>query len=176
LKVEFDPIYFAQEPIRIKASYLDHNLNFDNRAKLNLEIYDNSGTRIEKIPFSATSTSFFTDLISLPADTYTFSVEVENQPITKSGKFKILPFNVEQQFTNARTEFLSRLAVKTNGELYLYDRFDDLTASLIRQNNYKPTLETTYQDRSIIDWKWLLGLIVFFLSLEWFIRKYHGLL
>jgi len=28
---------------------------------------------------------------------------------------------------------------------------------------------------SLIDWKWLLGLIVLSLGLEWSIRKYRGL-
>jgi hypothetical protein len=46
---------------------------------------------------------------------------------------------------------------------------------LLNDNRYQQVQKREQKVVPLIDWKYLLGLIVLILSAEWFIRKYNGL-
>ena len=71
---------------------------------------------------------------------------------------------------------LSQLATVTNGKLYFPNEIDQLIESLIQNTNYKAIQKSNTTRLPIIEWYWLLILISVFLAMEWFIRKYNGLL
>ena len=44
----------------------------------------------------------------------------------------------------------------------------------INLKHVKTIQKTVMEKTPLINWKWLLGFVLFFLSLEWFTRKYFG--
>ena len=90
--------------------------------------------------------------------------------------FTILDFNVEQQFLNADVGKLQRIAKNTDGSSYFISESNALIQALIESNNFQNIERSEQKVVPLIDWKYLLGLIVLALSAEWFIRKYNGLI
>ena len=109
------------------------------------------------------------DVNSLPAGIYNYTVSVANESIARSGNFTILDFNVEQQFGNANVSKLNRVASQTGGSLYFSDQIDALIETLTADDRYQSIQKSEEKVVPLIDWKYLLILIVLALSTEWFI-------
>lgn len=174
LSVTVNPIYYANEIIKISANYVDENFNFDNRSKLWLTVSNNETNFIKKIPFSALNNRFVTELPPIPFGEYLYTVSVENSDNSVSGSFKILPFEIETQFNNANDQELKKIASETKGFIFYDNQEQNLIDYLKMDNRFKSIQKNTITKSPLIDWKWILGLIVFSLSLEWFTRKYYG--
>ncbi|MCB0751926.1 MAG: VWA domain-containing protein, partial [Ignavibacteriae bacterium] len=64
----------------------------------------------------------------------------------------------------------------TKGKTYYKDQINNLLKEFKNSSQFPVTQKSTEKISSLIDWKWLLFLLVLLLSLEWFIRKYKGLI
>ena len=174
LKANVNPIYYANEIIQISASYLDDNFNFNTRAKLFLTISSTTDNFIKKVPFSLQNNRFFVELSEIPPGEYSYIIDVENQNLNLKGSFKILSFEVEQQFSNSNDIALKALSSNTNGAIYYANQEQDLLSKLINDERFKSIQQSKIIKTPLIHWKWLLGMIILLLSLEWFLRKYFG--
>ncbi|NCO63830.1 MAG: hypothetical protein GW849_08130, partial [Flavobacteriia bacterium] len=59
---------------------------------------------------------------------------------------------------------------------YFISNTDSLVNDILNDNRYQSIQKTHKNIIPLIDWKYLLFLIATSLSLEWFIRKYNGLI
>ncbi len=174
LQVSNKPMFYANEIIQFSASYLDKNFNFDHRAKIWLTVSNKERNFIKKIPFTIADTRFKAELSNIPTGEYVYTVSVENQTENTTGSFKIQPFEVEQQFISSNDKQLKILASKTAGKIYYNNQENDLIAELKSDERYKSIQKVNTLEISLIDWKWILGLVLLALSTEWFTRKYFG--
>jgi hypothetical protein len=176
MEVSFETFYYNNNPLRISAQYFDKNFVFDNRVQLNISVINNESKEGTNFPMLLKNNFYEVDLNSLQSGNYNFTVSVEEQGIARSGSFTILEFNVEQQFLNANVTKLRRVATNTGGTAYFMDQTESLISELLENDNLKPIQKIDQKVVPLIDWKYLLGLIVLTLSAEWFIRKYNGLI
>lgn len=174
LSVEFDPIYYSNSIINISANYLDKNYVFDTNANLWLLLKNEFTKEINRLPFSLNRNRYLVDVSGLESGEYSFTITVENENLTSRGIFKVVDFDVEQQFLSSNKISLEAIASKTDGKLYYLDKVSNLESELIEDPRFVSIQKSEKKLNSIIDWKWLLGLIILSLSLEWFIRKYNG--
>ncbi|MCH2032650.1 MAG: VWA domain-containing protein [Tenacibaculum sp.] len=174
LDVKVENLYLANQSIDISALYLDNNFKFDSRASIQISI-TNTDTKEQKIfPFSLVSNSYRVQVEGLIPGDYSYRVSVEGQTVQKSGKFKVADFQIEEQFTNANTEKLKSLANSSNGKLFFSHQQGDLINELIQNKDYYTVQKSIEKEEGIIQWQWLLFLIVGLLAIEWFLRKYYG--
>ena len=113
---------------------------------------------------------------SLPPTEYNFTVSATNEKITSSGQFKLLEYNVEQQFLNADVLKLQQLAANTSGKSYFVDHTENLVNDLLHDERFVTIQKSHKNSLPLIDWKYLLIIIAVSLSVEWFLRKYNGLI
>ena len=149
-------------------------MNLDKRVKLWLTVSNKETNYLNKIPFALVNNRFVAELSNIPAFEYSYLVEVENQKESISGSFKVLPFEIEQQFTQSDDSALKILASNTNGAVYYNNQEIDLLQDLKMDDRFKSIQKASILKTPLIDWKWLLGFIIFLLSIEWFTRKYFG--
>ncbi|WP_324718927.1 VWA domain-containing protein [Salinimicrobium sp. HB62] len=176
LLVEYEPLYAGSEAVIISADYFDQSYNFDPRANLELQLENIETGEQRQVPFLLKGNSFEVDLSSLQAGNYSFEVKVAGENISRSGSFRILDFNVEQQFARANLEGLQQIAAQKGQEIYFLSEFSRLKNELLSSNSYATIQKSRQKDVSLIDWKYLLGIIILALSAEWFLRKYYGLI
>ncbi|WCC48259.1 hypothetical protein [Tenacibaculum finnmarkense] len=124
--------------------------------------------------------SYQVSISNLSSGDYSYKVAVKNQKnnanqkINSYGKFKITEFNIEEQFVNANDQKLHQLALKTAGKLIYPDKIDDFLTQLSEDKTYYTTQKSSIKKEHLINWKWLLSLIIVLFSVEWFIRKFDG--
>jgi hypothetical protein len=176
LEVSSETFYYNNNPIKIPAQYFDKNYVFDNRASLNISVKNAETEKQTVFPMLLRNNYYEVDLNSLPAGEYNYTVSVSNEVVSSSGSFTILDFNVEQQFLNADVSKLRRIAQNTNGKAYFATQSNSLIQSLVENTNFQNIEKSEQKVVPLIDWKYLLALIVLALAAEWFIRKYNGLI
>jgi hypothetical protein len=176
LEISSETFYYNNNPVKINAQYFDRNYVFDNRASLNIRVKNVETEKENVFPMLLRNNYYEVDLSNLSAGEYKFTVSVLNEAVSSSGNFTILEYNVEQQFLNADIAKLHRIAQKSGGEDYLISENDLLINSLLQNSNYKNIQKAEQKTIPLIDWKYLLAIIVILLSAEWFIRKYNGLI
>lgn len=175
LSVSLEPLFYANETIKISASYLDNNFNIDPRANLWISISNKENNYFNKIPLAKLNNKYFVEISNIPTGEYNYSVSVENQKSKASGVFKILPFNIEQQAINSNNSDLKLIALRTGGGIYYSNDNDiNLLEDLKNDTRFKSVYRNNIISTPLIDWKWILGFIIFMLSIEWFTRKYFG--
>ena len=176
LEVASETFYYNNNPIKVSAQYFDKNYVFDNRASLNISVKNQETKKQTVFPMLLRNNYYEVDLNSLPAGEYNYTVSVENEAVSGSGNFTILDFNVEQQFLNADVSKLRRVAQNTGGKAYFTGDTNALIQDLLDNTNFRNIERSELKVVPLIDWKYLLALIVLALAAEWFIRKYNGLI
>ena len=176
LNIDYESFYNGSSNIIIKAEFFDKNYIFDTRETLNISVTDNISKENKTFPLILKNNNFQVDLSSLPPSEYSFIVRATNNNIAKSGSFQILEYNVEQQFLNASVTKLQQLATNSEGKSYFIDHTEGLVNDLLNDNRYVSIQKSNKNIIPLIDWKYLLIIIALSLSLEWFIRKYNGLI
>lgn len=174
LEVNAERIYPANATINISALYLDKNYQFDKRASMQIVITNSKTKEKKQFPFSLLNNSYKVDVDGLLAGNYTYKVTVEGQNLSVSGQFKVTDYQVEEQFTNANTDKLQKLALKSSGKLFYKNQSESLINELLNDKRYYTTQKSIVKEENLINWKWLLFVIVGLLTIEWFTRKYFG--
>lgn len=176
LSIDYESFYTGTRNIIIKAQYFNKNYEFDPRETLSISVKSNDSIVKRDVPFILRGSSFQVDLSGLQPNDYEFTVRANSENITVSGNFTVLEYNVEQQFLNADVTKLSQLATNTSGKSYFVSQYNDLFQSLIDDTRFVPIQKSTKETVSLIDFKYLLFIIALLLAIEWFIRKYNGLI
>ena len=174
LEVNSESLYPANSTINISAFYTDKNYQFDARASLEISITNTETNEVLKVPFSLINNSYQTEIENLASGDYTYKVSVSGQNINKYGRFKITDYEVEEQFTNANVNKLQKLADKTGGKLFYTNQFDEITKELLEDESFYTVQKSSTKQENLIDWRWILFIVIGLFTVEWFIRKYHG--
>jgi len=176
LNLEYESFYNGTRGVNFKAEYFDKNYQFDARATLVIKVKDTILKEEKIFPFILKNNLYQVDLSSLPPSDYYFTVSNAKENISKSGNFKILEYNVEQQFLNANVTKLERIATNSNGTPYFISNTSSVIKDLLNDNRYQSIQKENKNTIPLIDWKYLLFLIAISLTTEWFLRKYNGLI
>ena len=174
LDLDINSFYNANSSIQIGAFYVDENYQFDDRATILFTIKNKNSKKKQTFPFSLSGSSYQLELTSLEAGEYEYTIEVDGRNISKKGTFKVNEFLVEEQFTNANSYKLELLAQKTAGKLYFEDKYRLLIDDLTNDTRFSTIQKSKKTIDKLVNWQWLMLLIIGLLSLEWFIRKYIG--
>jgi hypothetical protein len=173
LEVNYETFYYQNKAIVINAQYLDKNYEFEDNGILNMMLSNKNNKEIITRPFVLSGNSYKVDLSGLIDGNYTFTVQVENDQLSRSGSFSILEYDIEKQQVSATDTGMKKLLGNSN--VMYQGQMDQLITKL----NGDPLLQTVeranVKQSSLIDWKYLLGVILLLLGLEWFLRKYNGL-
>jgi hypothetical protein len=174
LKVNSENLYPSNSTINIAAFYSDENYKFDSRASITLTLTNNQTNKNSKFPFSLINNSFQVAIDNLSPGDYSYKVEVLGQRLKKYGRFRITDFEIEEQFTNANVGKLNHLALNSKTQLFYKNQTKELIEELLKNENYYTIQKSKTKEQNLIDWKWILFLIILLLSTEWFLRKYYG--
>ncbi|GAA4937362.1 hypothetical protein GCM10023314_07210 [Algibacter agarivorans] len=176
LNIDYESFYSGSSNIIIKAEFFDKNYVFDTRETLDITVVDNISEEQKIFPLILKVNNYQVDLSSLPPSEYSFTIKTSNENLSKSGSFQILEYHVEQQFLNANVTKLQQLATNSSGTSYFINNTEGLISDLLNDNRYVPIQKNSKNTIPLIDWKYLLAIIALSLGIEWFLRKYNGLI
>ncbi|MGL5113220.1 MAG: hypothetical protein ACRC6O_11330 [Flavobacterium sp.] len=176
LVVTHENFYNSGEAIAITAQFFNKNYEFDDNARLTISVTNIKNKQTKNYDLLKAASAYQVNLEGLSAGSYTFTVKELNTNSRYFGRFEILDFDIEKQFVTPDFVKLSQLAEQTNGKVFLPAQVKQLIQLLLADDSYKAIEKERITKTPLIDWIWLLVLIAICLSVEWFVRKYNGLL
>jgi len=176
LIVNHERFYNSGDDLEITAQYFNKNYEFDDKAKLRITIENTQTKVVKNYDLLKGTNSYKVNLDGLPAGKYNFTITELNSKERYWNHFEVLDFDIEKQFVNPNFDKLSQLATHTNGKVYLPNKVDLLIKSLLENEEYKSVQKSIIKKIPLIDWVWLLIILVLSLASEWFLRKYNGML
>ena len=171
IELDYKSFYYDNEPIKIIAKIYDSNLNFNSKENLEIQIEGQDN----KTSFFLNGNKYEANLPELNSGDYKFVAKNKLNNYQTSGAFTIANYSVENKELTADVVSLNSLAINSNGKSYYPDQIDNLLQYLAENQELLRMQKENEKIISLINWKWLLGIIILSLSLEWFIRKYRGL-
>lgn len=176
LVVNHQNFYNSGESIEISAQYFNKNYEFDENARLSISVKNNTTNQTKSYDLLKSHNYYKVNLDGLEAGKYSFTVKELSTNTAYTGSFEVIDFDIEKQYTNADYKKLQLLAQKTNGKVFFETQINKLIDELLVNENFKSTQKEQTKKLPLIDFWLLLGIIITLLGLEWFIRKYNGLL
>ncbi|TDQ31448.1 VWA domain-containing protein [Zeaxanthinibacter enoshimensis] len=176
LSLDYKNLFEGNSRAMVRASFFDETYIFDTGAELSLRIRRSGEESYTEMPMLLKGSYFEADLSNLQAGDYEFTVAVRGYPNSKSGRFTILDYEVEDQLVSTNYKKLQRLSQRTGGGLYFPAQTDSLLRVLQEDPGLSPVLESKQNVVSLIEFAWLLAILALSLAAEWFIRKYNGLI
>ena len=149
-------------------------INSTPRASLLFSVTNTVTKEQQEFPFSLAHNSFQVTVENLSPGSYQYTVTVAGQKSMDSGVFLISEARIEAQFTKANTTKLNRLAKSTGGKVYHSTEILELVDDFVDNEDYATLQKTVLKKQALIDWKWVLALLLMLLTIEWFVRKYYG--
>ena len=115
-------------------------------------------------------------LTSLEPGDYTFEVRASADNLKVEGSFTSIPYAIEEQNLNADYATMQIVSEESGGQIQSIDKANEVLDSILESSKYSIVERAIEKNVPLIDFKWLLILIVVSLTTEWFLRKYNGLI
>jgi hypothetical protein len=176
LNVTYSYNYEGSNTAFISATYFDETYVFDSNARIDISVTNQETMAVNKMPMVLKNAYFEADLTNLAPGEYEFTVEVKDENYKQTGTFTISNFDLEKQFISSNYRKMQELAQNSGGIHSFSSNFEPIVTELISSKAFVPTQKSTENSVSLIDFEILLGLIIVAFSLEWFIRKFNGLI
>ncbi len=173
LIVEAESFYKTQRNAKIKASLFDQNYELDKNSSLYIR-FTNQDKQVNEFPMLFSNSHHEFNLDALEPGDYTYEVFSSKENLSQKGQFKLIAYSAEDQFVNANASLLKSIA--KDETLWELNDFEKLKTYLLESQVYQPIQKEKIKLKPLIDWEILFIFLILSLSLEWFFRKYNGLI
>ncbi len=174
--IEFEPVYDEIENVILNAEVYNDAFEQITSEEVNITIKNEAGEEYD-FTFDVRGSNYYLNAGNLPAGDYSFDAEVTvgDNTYTETGNFTVVPVNLENVVTSANHRLLYQLAANSGGNFYLPQSVDNLYNELKNSNNLKSSVYFQESVNEFINLRWLFLILLLFLGMEWFLRKYWGI-
>jgi len=167
--------YDENENIQFNGTLYNDSYQPVNESEVNLQVKNEAGKVFNYI-FSKTENAYQLDAGTMPAGNYSYvaNTELGGKKFTATGSFYVNALIAEFQQTTANHQLLNTISKQSNGKLFMPENLLKIADEIAKNENIKTI---SYEDRKydeLISMKWLFGLILILLGVEWFLRKRNG--
>ncbi len=168
-------LFSSREAILFSAELYNKSYEPINEPEVRL-ILTNGKKEQFKYSFAKTGKQYSLNIGSLPEGDYRYQAEVEfeKDKFFANGGFSVVAVNLEKLQTRANHELLRLIANATGGSLISEKEGPLLMSELKKQNRLQPISYYEQKVSDLIQQKWLLALMLLFLTIEWLIRRISG--
>jgi hypothetical protein len=174
--IDFEPVYAEIENVVMQAEVYNDAFEKINTEEVTISIENEQGNELQ-FTFDVKEDGYYLNAGNLPVGNYSFIAEVTigSETYTESGNFAVSAVNLENIVTQANHRVLYQLATQTGGMFYTPDQMDILMEDLKNSNSLKPASYFQEMVNELLNLRWLFFVILFLLSMEWFLRKFWGI-
>ena len=167
--------YRENENILFDAQLYNANYEPINNPEAYLRIKNSAGEKFE-YTFSKNNNYYYIDAGRLPEDNYSYtaSTSYNGKALEATGKFSVQSIVKEQYDLTAKHDLLYNLSQKFGGEVIYPNNISRLTELVSTNESIKPILYQKAETKPLVDYKWILAVLIIFLAIEWFFRRYFG--
>jgi hypothetical protein len=174
-RINHEKKFFENEAVSFELQLYNDSYEAVNEPEVDFLLWDEKG-REYTYTFSRTSDAYFLEINSLPVGNYSYraSTQLGNKKYKEVGQFSVEELQLESIETRANHNVLYQLAEKSGGRMLYLQNLSDFSQQL---KSRKDITSISYADEAvedIINIKWIFYILLFLLSLEWFLRKRNG--
>ncbi len=168
-------IFNENEDIFLRAEFYNQTYELTNEPEVLLEL-TSADNKKYNYSFSKTGKAYNLNIGRLPQGSYQYvaTTTFESKKFSKTGQVRVIPINIEYQDLTANHQLMSQLSMQSNGKMYYPDQMNELLEELKNSDSIKPVSHSITDLVDLIELKWIFFLLVFFLTVEWFVRKFYG--
>ncbi|HRW74659.1 MAG: VWA domain-containing protein [Lewinellaceae bacterium] len=167
--------FTENEPITFDGELYNDNYELVNDPDAQVRIRDEAG---EEYPFTMNKEGKMYALQAglFPPGQYTYEARTNynNQELSFSGKFSVQEVQIEQIETQADHDLLKTLAEESGGAAVTVQQLDSLVGLIRQDQRIKPVLYSHVETKPAIHLRWIFGILLLLLAVEWLIRRYSG--
>ena len=163
------------ESLVISSEYYNSNYELTNDNDLFFTYRDSMGNEFKK-KMNKNEDSYQLALHHLTPGHYTYTSELlsNERVFQEKGEFNVLKSKKEWNDLTANHSFLRSMSGKNNS--YFLDELNELANSLKNNATEKVKTRKTIEKTDILDFKWILFLLLIFPFSEWMLRKHKGMI
>ena len=168
-------LYKENEQISFDAQLYNDNYEMINTPDVFLTIV-NQESKEFKYNYSRSNNFYTLNIGMLPAGKYSYKANTNygGQAMEQKGSFSVQNIQLELYDLTARHDLLKGLSEKYGGEILPSGSSLSIVDMVLSNSKIKPVVYQSTVTKSVINFKWLFGLILLLLCLEWFLRRYMG--
>ncbi len=168
-------IFNENEPVILDAELYNENYELINDPDATITIRDEERKEFNST-FNKAGNAYTLNAGILPVGNYTYKAftNTGGQQLTFDGQFSVQPIQLERFETTADHGMLRLLSEQFGGQLVYPDQIGSLSDLISNKNTVKDVIYSTTKTQSAINLKWIFFLLLFLLTLEWFLRRYLG--
>ena len=163
------------EEINFHATLYNDSYQSINSPDVQLKIKNSKGQAFDYV-FAKNAINYDLLIAALPAGDYNFEAKTQlgTTQYKDKGNFTIRVNQLEQSNTRADFDMLAQMAKQTGGLCFKDTQLSELADSLLSNTNYKKLAYAQTTSDELIDFPWILVLLLALAGLEWFSRKRLG--
>lgn len=165
----------ANEPVIVKAEVYNASMELVTNTTVDFRLTSEKGTQ-QTYDFSVSGNYYSLNLGKLAAGNYkwTASTKIEGKLHQLSGDLVIESNDIELLDNTSNFEILDQLSTQTGGKFYLLSDYSQLLDELSKREDIRPVESQEQTVKNLIDYWWLILLIIAVFGTEWFIKRYNG--
>lgn len=167
--------YSSSENVLLKAELYNASYESVNEADVSLRLINEDKQQFNYL-FSPDATNYSLDLKHLDIGVYRYIAQTQlgNEKYEARGEFIVSGQSFESRRLKADHNMLFRLARAGNGKMLYPDELSELPKILADNDRLKKRIYFEEKLSGLNTMPIILAIILFLLSLEWFLRKYFG--
>lgn len=176
-KVHIPAAINENEPLQVTAELYNETMQPITEPDVFLKL-ENNQKKEYKYVFNKSNNNYFLNAEILPAGEYKYTAytQYRGKEYTQKGKLHIVPVSIEKNNLNAQHSLLKLLSQKTSGQFYPLSQINELSKSIQTKEDFKTIVTEQESYQYWIDNKIWFIILIGFATLEWFIRRWNGII
>ncbi len=174
-RLKYQKKYNQNDSIFLRAELYNESYELVNDKEVNLVLFDKNNKEYT-FQFLQNGNSFLANLGVLDVGSYNFIARVKGTNLVKKGLFDVKEIQIEKLGLSANHDILRKIATLSNGEVFYLNNLDNLIKTIKDSEENKKNIHFKENFESLLNIPWILLILFTIISLEWFIRKYNGLI
>ena len=175
LRIDYKKQFTENSNIYFEASLFNDSYELINDEEISLVIQNEMGDEFD-YEFSRALKIYNLNVGVMDVGKYTFLAKVKGSELISNGSFDVKAIQLEQLYTVANHKILFQLANISGGKLFYPNQSDKIITAIKKSKNNLISISTKEKLKDMINIPMILLILLTLISLEWFLRKYNGLI
>jgi hypothetical protein len=167
--------FSENQTVGMEGEVYNESYELVNEPEVNIDIENSQGRKFP-FTFNKTTNAYRLNAGLFPPGEYKYLAKTKmgEKLMSQSGAFIVSPILIEASNTMADHQILFKLARKHNGEMVYPSEMEQLADRIRKREDIKPVIYNPKKLVDLVEMKWIFFVLLFLLSLEWFMRKRNG--
>lgn len=175
LRIQLPSVLNSSEEMMINAAFYNKSYEAITTPTIQFELTAPNGEKFD-YSFLPLTDNYALDLGQLNPGKYTWKATTEYNGSTfmKEGTFGVKSLELEKQSTKSDHQMLIQMAENGNGKFAMLSDYQSILDDIKARDDITPVAYEASTYHKLIDYIWLMFIIISLFTIEWVMRRYLG--